>query len=313
MHKKSFIAFILTFVVIFSSCEREVTIDIPDSEGRLVVEARIEEGMPPIVILSKSIGYFKFTDQSTFESMFIKGAIVTLDNGSNKEILTEICSRSFPDSLLPLLASFIGVDVNTLAAVNFCVYTTLNNQFWGQEGKTYKLTIEYLGKNYEAVTTIKPKVSLDSLWFEVFADRDSLGFIWAKLSEPAGMGDAYRWYAKRLGKDANFIAPFGSVFDDKFIDGRSFRFAYNRGSVPNSTAPDDVGPEAGFFKKGDTVVVKFCTIDYPTYEFLRSYEAEVSNNGNPFASPTTIKSNISGGAIGYWGAYNASYDTVICK
>lgn len=313
MLKKIFITLIIFFAGIFISCEREVNIDIPDKEGRLIVEARIEEGMPPIVILSKSIGYFKFTDQSTFESMFIKGALVTLDNGSSKHVLTELCSRSFPDSLLPLLASFIGIDVNTLAAVNFCVYTTLNNQFWGQEGKSYKLSINYLGDNYEAVTTIKPKVPLDSLWFEVFADRDSLGFVWTNFSEPAGFGNAYRWYAMRLGKDANFIAPFGSVFDDKFIDGQTFRFGYNRGSVPNSTAPDDTGSVAGFFKKGDTVVVKFCSIDYPTYEFLRSYEAEVSNNGNPFASPTTIKSNISGGAIGYWGAYNASYDTVICK
>lgn len=312
---KSFYFVVITLIisVLFTSCEREVNIDIPDSEGRLIVEARIEDGLPPIVILSKSIGYFKFTDQSTFESMFIRGAIVSIDNGSAKENLIEICSRSFPDSLLPVLASFIGVDVNTLAAVNFCVYTTLNNQFWGKEGKSYKLLINYLGDNYEAVTTIKPKAPLDSLWFEVFADRDSLGFIWANFSEPAGLGNAYRWYAMRLGKDANFIAPFGSVFDDKFIDGQTFRFGYNRGAVPNSTAQDDKEPEAGFFKKGDTVVVKFCTIDYPTYEFLRSYEAEVANNGNPFASPTTIKSNISGGAIGYWGGYNATFDTVICK
>lgn len=313
MKKLTFVVVTFILVTLFISCEREVNIDIPDSGGRLIVEARIEDGLPPIVILSKSIGYFKFTDQNTFESMFVRGAIVSIDNGSAKENLIEICSRSFPDSLLPVLASFIGIDVNTLAAVNFCVYTTLNTQFWGQEGKSYKLSINYLGDIYEAVTTIKPKVSLDSLWFEVFADRDSLGFIWANFSEPSGLGNAYRWYAMRLGKDANFIAPFASVFDDKFIDGRSFRFAYSRGSVPNSTAPDDTGPEAGFFKKGDTVVVKFCTIDYPTYEFLRSYEAEVANNGNPFASPTTIKSNISGGAIGYWGGYNATFDTVICK
>ncbi len=308
-----FVVLTLIFFIVFISCEREININIPDTEGRLIVESYIEDGKPPIVILSKSIGYFKYTDQSTFESMFIRGAIVSINNGTSKENLIEICSRSIPDSLLPVLASFIGVDVNTLAAVNFCVYTTLNTQFWGQEGKSYKLSINYLGDIYEAVTTIKPKVSLDSLWFEVFADRDSLGFIWANFSEPAGLGNAYRWYAMRLGKDANFIAPFGSVFDDKFIDGRNFRFAYNRGSAPNSTAPDDTGSVAGFFKKGDTVVVKFCSIDYPTFEFLRSYEAEVSNNGNPFASPTTIKSNISGGAIGYWGGYNATFDTVICK
>ncbi len=40
-------------------------------------------------------------------------------------------------------------------------------------------------------------------------------------------------------------------------------------------------------------------------------ETEVSNNGNPFAAPTAIKSNISGGALGYWGGYGTVYDTIV--
>jgi hypothetical protein len=33
-------------------------------------------------------------------------------------------------------------------------------------------------------------------------------------------------------------------------------------------------------------------------------------DGNPFASPITIRSNIQGGAIGVWGGYGASIDTL---
>jgi hypothetical protein len=301
------------FVFFLISCERDVTIDLPDTDGRMIIEAKIEEGMPPIVILSKSIGYFKATDQSTYESLFIRGASVNISSDNGTITLTEICSRSFPDSLLPLLASFLGVDVNMLAAVNFCVYSTLNPAYWGQVGKTYKLSVIHQAQEYTATSTIPQNVYLDSLWFELYGGSDSLGFLWARINEPPGLGNAYRWYAMRLGKDNSFIAPYGSVFDDKFIDGLNFKFAYNRGAMPNSTAEDDNNAEAGYFKKGDTVLVKFCSLDYPTFLFLRTFEAEIVNNGNPFASPTTIQSNISGGAIGYWGAYSFKIDTVICK
>ena len=45
-----------------------------------------------------------------------------------------------------------------------------------------------------------------------------------------------------------FIAPSGSVFEDKFINGKAFDFAYNRGHLPNSTASEDENEEAGFYK-----------------------------------------------------------------
>jgi hypothetical protein len=132
------------------------------------------------------------------------------------------------------------------------------------------------------------------------------------MTEPAGLGNCYRWFAKRIHKDSSFIAPRGSTFDDKFIDGQSFDFAYNRGRLPNSTAADDTNDESGFFKKGDTVVVKFCTVTRESFRFWSTAEEQASNNGNPFASAQPIESNITGG-IGIWEGYSPSYDTVIAK
>ena len=98
------------------------------------------------------------------------------------------------------------------------------------------------------------------------------------MVDPPEEGNGYRWFAQRINtykynypapydnvigvqKDAFPIAPFGSVFDDKFLNGLSLEIEYNRGEVGNLEGPDDEGPEEGYFKRGDTVVIKFTTID----------------------------------------------------
>jgi hypothetical protein len=60
-------------------------------------------------------------------------------------------------------------------------------------------------------------------------------------------------------------------------------------------------------------VVKFCTIDHEAFEYLRTFETEVMNNGNPFAAPSSVKTNITGGALGAWIGYGASFDTIKAK
>ena len=146
------------------------------------------------------------------------------------------------------------------------------------------------------------------MWFKFYPPSDSLGFIWAHLTDPSGLGNNYRWLAKRIGKDNDYIAPFGSAFDDKFINGQSFPLAYPRGQTENSTAVDDNNEERNYFKKDDSVHVKFCTIGETEMHFFRAFEAESANSGNPFAAPTTVPTNITGDApaLGIWCGYGSS-------
>ena len=179
-------------------------------------------------------------------------------------------------------------------------------------GKTYDLNIEWEGGTYTSSTRIPELIPLDSVWFKREGNPE-LGFIWAHLTEPDTAGNAYRWWAQRINvnsegqpKDAAFVPPLGSAFDDRFINGKSFDFVYGRGP----SAPDDPPEEGGFFKLGDTIVVKFSTCDQGVFQFLRTFEAEAGNNGNPFASPSPIRSNMEGGALGIWAGYGSVLDTV---
>lgn len=279
--------FLLVISSILMGCEKEITIDLPEAEPKLVVEGFIEQGFPPVVILSESRGFFEAVDSASLKEVIVTDADVVVNDGV----------QDYPLSFI----SFGGLSG----------YSSIN--LTGQIGKTYTLKITRNGELYTSKTTILPPVPTDSLWFEPEKPGDSLGYIWAYIYEPQGLGDGYRWYAQRLGKDPYPIAPRGSVFDDQFVDGKYFKFGYSRGILTGSQAPDDFNRERGYFKRGDTVVVRFCHLEKSVHEFLLSYEVESLNSSNPFTTPANIKTNIEGGALGYWGGYGCSYDTLICK
>lgn len=275
---------IATLVITFS-CKKDIDVKIPDYVQKLVVEGRIEAGAKPLVYLSYTVPYFG-NHTSNLSDFSVKGALVTVNDGTTTDTLKDPFGQGY-------------------------VYAAFN--MVGVAGKTYNLNIQLNGKTYTAHTRIEPQVKLDSLWFKVLRD-DSLGFVYAFINEPGATADNYRWFAKRVGKDQDFIAPLGSAFDDKFINGKSFEFAYNRGMLQNSTAEDDNNNEHNFFKLNDQVVVKFCTIGYDEFRFFRSYDANIISNGNPFAAPTNLESNIEGeNVIGVWCGYNPFLDTLICK
>lgn len=283
--------YFLPLAALFTACTQDVTIDLPVSDPKIVVEGGIENGSHAWVVLSKSVGYFSPVDSATLANNIIADATVIVSDG----LVNDTLHLTFdPNFTIPL------------------VYK--GSVITGQAGQTYTLTVKTSdGKTVTSTTTIHQPLPLDSTWFKIETHPnlpDSLGFIWAHMTEPAGMGNAYRWYAKRMHKDNTFLAPIGSAFDDKFVDGKSFDFAYNRGEVPGSSAPDDNNAEAGYFKVGDTVVVKFASIGHDEFEFYRTFETEVANNGNPFAAPGVIRSNINGG-LGVWCGFGVALDTVI--
>lgn len=313
-----FFLILAPYFLILNACQKEITVDLPEAKEKICVDGRIEPGAPPYVILTNSTPYFGPTDISSLQNMFLHNAVITVSNGINVATLSEYCTANIPDSLLPLVAGFTGVDTASLKNFNYCLYTTFDQSVWGETGKTYSLKIDINGKTLTSSTTVLQSIPLDSVWYKyekANADGDSLGFVWAHHTDPPEPGNAYRWLAKRLGKDFSFIPPPGAAFDDKFINGQQLDFAYNRGHVMNSTAPEDNNEEHGYFKIGDTVIIKYCTLDRPAFDFFRSLDVVIYNEGNPFSSPSSVASNIfpKGEALGIWCGYGVSLDTVIFK
>lgn len=304
---KKIVLFILASGLFLLGCEKNITVDLPEAEIKLVVEGWIEPALPPFVMLSKSTPYFGETDIRSFEGGFVHQASVKIHVDQDTFLLEEFCSADFTPEEIKQISAAVGIPEETLQNVDYCMYSNLS--MVGIPGKTYRLEIATEGKTYSSTTQIPPLVYLDSVFFKVEKDQESkgLGFSMAWLNDPDTLGNAYRWEVKRQGKDAQFMAPNGSAFNDYFINGQYFELGFNRPSSPSDNASDG---DHGYFSKTDTIVIRFSTIDEAHYEFLFSYENYKFSAGNPFASPSTIKSNITGGALGVWGGYGVTYDTI---
>lgn len=310
------IVYLLSVLFFISSCTKEVVIDIPGFEEQMVVDGRIETGQPPLVLLSKSKDIYAPTDLNAFLSSFISGAQVTVSNGTTTVQLVEICTDNLPVGSEVFVSQLLGIPVADLASVKICGYTSLDPLIFGEIGKTYDLTINFEGKTYGASTKIEIPVPLDLTYWKPDGSNTNYGYSWATLSDPVGQYDAYMWEVKRINQDvngdpldANFQKPFSPVFDDEFFDGLTFDFFFDNPSAYGDTIPEDAH---GLFTLGDTLVIKFSKIDKAVFEFLEKKEVQLVTAGNPFATPTNIPNNLSGGALGIWAGFSPVFDTLVC-
>lgn len=310
---------------LWCGCEKEITVDLPAVEAKVVIDGSIELGRPPIILLSKSQGYFDPVDLTSLEDLYIKGAVCSLTDGTTTATLDELCVADLPEELLDDVAALLGFSAEVLVQLDLCAYTLVSaSDLWGQEGKTYSLTVDYQDHHLTAQTKLNAPVALDATWFELSGNSDSLGFLHAQITDPDTIGNAYRWYAQRLNnyepwaeqagqqKDGSMIAPLGSVADDEFFNGLTFEFAYFRGTVAASSKEDDYNEERGYFKVGDTVAVRGCSIDYAAFLHVYAFESQIANQGSPFAIPANIPTNVEGG-LGAFIGYSVYNDTIICQ
>jgi hypothetical protein len=317
---KKYLLFILPIVLI--SCQKTIKVDLPDVEQSYVVEGTIETNNPPFVILTQTQGYFETASAESIFGTFVHGATVEVTSSTGTYPLSEICSQNVPDSLLADISALTGIPEEFLSTFNYCVYTSLDAAAFGQEGEDYDLYIDVDGESMTSSTHIPASVPLDSTWFKPVDGLDSLGFVWASLADPVGEQNYYRWFAQRINqhtfgeeigtqKDPFPIAPVVSVFDDKFFNGITFDFFYNRGEIGNLEGQDDEGPEERYFKSGDTIVVKFVSTTRENFLYIRSLENQAATAGSPFASPGNLVYNIDGG-LGIWAGLAPAFDTLVC-
>ncbi len=292
MKTKIICGFLLT-VFTFTSCEKNVSFNLNDSEKKLVVEASIENNQAPTVVLSTSIEYFAEISPEILQNSFVHDATILISNGTLTHQLKEY---SFVQNGYTFF--YYSIDSSNLATA-----------FVGELNKSYSLKITTGGKEYTAITTI-PNITkqIDSVFWKQAPEflPDSLASLNVTAYDPPGFGDYVRYYTKA--NSDPFYPGINSVFDDQIIDGTRYTLQVDRGY------PRNLGLNADsliYFKKGDTVTLKLCNIDKATFDFWRTMEFSYASVGNPFSTPTKVLSNISGKGLGYFAGYAAQYHTII--
>jgi hypothetical protein len=285
----------LAVTLLMSSCQKEVYIDLPDPEFKLVVEGWIEQDEYPVVALTRNSPYFSQVDSSTLANLFILNADVYVSDG----IQTEKLQLDFSNAIAGIWP--------------FICYK--GSVIKGEIGKSYSLTIYAEGDTITALTTIPELITLDSLWWmpdnENKPDNDTLGYIWGIYNDNPNLKQYFRLFTLRQNRDKDWVPVLGSVYDDVFFSGKEFKFNMYRG-VPTLSDVDAIrdDDELFYFKKGDTIDVKITSIDREHFEFWRTIEQEFFSGGNPFVYPVLIRHNVKG-AVGVWGGYAATIYTIV--
>jgi hypothetical protein len=284
---------IFCLLILATACEKSINFQPRNTDTAVVVEAYIESGGPPVVILSNSLDYFSQITPDILAASFIHNADIFISNGTRTHKLKEYT--------VPTGTGY-SVYYYSIDSANLATAVT------GEFNKTYNLRVVVNGKEYTSTTTIPALAKqVDSIWWiPAPANPDtSKVVVMSKVTDPPGFGNYIRYYTKV--NDSAFFPPPASVFDDQIIDGTTYIVEVEHGVDRNQEIDFDT---YSFFERGDTVTLKFTNIDKATYDFWRTIEFSYGSIGNPFSSPTKVLGNVNG-ALGYFGGYAVQYRTLV--
>ena len=287
---------VLVLAVIFlAACEKDVSLKLNDAVPLVVVDGQIEDGQPPIIVLTKSLGYFSKIDAQTLAGTFVRNAEVFISNG--------ILTHKLKEYATPLAPGFTGY---------FYSNDNLNpsTAFLGQLNKTYSLRVVAEGKEYTSTTFIPTNaITLDSIYTRPapLNPDTSKRTLQLKSTDPAGLGNYGRYFTKK--NSGRFLPGENSVFDDQVIDGATFTVQLPQGVDRN----DPPKADSNFFRRGDTITLKYCNIPQSAYVFWSTWEFAFQGIGNPFSQPNKVLGNISNGALGAFCGYAVKYKTIISQ
>ena len=319
--------YLLLISIILFSCQEEITLDLPKADDKLVIEGSIENGFPPYVIITKNGGYFDPIDSETFNNLFVDDIesveIWYNDNDGIKLDSVILEQITFFDSLPPI---YTDIDYLTSLDENGVPVTPYD---FSKSGRTYYLEIKWNDQIITSSTTIPEVTPLDCLWVEKSenSDEEYEYDIRGLYSDPADQDNYIIVKSKRVqhfeftDKDSlECLAanvPDGSlkIIDagsDILINGQSFETYFPR--------PKDQGFPTGNYNayhteicdedtlefKEDIVMIKYSQIDEPSLKFWRGLVRQVGTNGNPFAEPLNLVSNINNG-LGVFTGYGSVY------
>lgn len=293
-----YLFFVTMIGLLFVGCQKEIEVDIPDYQDKIVIEGSIENGQPAMVIVSNSVPYFSTIDlDMLLNKVFIKDAVVTVTSSTGE---TEQLTFAYTEES-PIYFAYMGQNII------------------GEPGKSYALRVEYGGKVYTSQTSIVQPVALDSVWLAFIDENDTMPTSRILLSDNAETQDYYQFRIKIHGKDLTdrlWVTSMPVAFDDATFNGKTVNYEILRANPSTLFMPTTTDEEESDFyrityRPGDTIYIKTSMLDYPAYRFWSTISNELSFGQNPFMSPAPIISNINGdNAMGVWCGYASTIDTL---
>ncbi len=287
--KKKYI-YLWCLLLLLGSCTERIDIDVDNAVPQVVITGRITtDTTVHTVTVAQTIRYFGIEAPKTFSS-----ATVTIN-----------------DALLQSLGNGVyGTDPG----------------FYGEPGKKYQLKVE-LDVNddghtsyYTAEAVMPPMHRLDSIYLRpLIPDMDTINNPhWVIIANFMDVKDVPNLFGGGLWINevnfSNYLRRYFLNFNDEMAgDGQYIRFPL----VPEFILRKDMNrnDEEDFpLYTGDTITVELSMLDKPYFDYLRAAKTEISGSNPVFAGPpANVPSNIQGGALGIFGAYTVSRQSLVLK
>jgi len=303
--------FSVIIILLFFSCTKEIDIAIPNSGSQLIVNGYIESGEPAKILLSRSLPYFDPLNFDNVLGSFVNNAVIKITSSTGE---SEILTPSF-------------------GLTDTWYYNYVGISLVGEEDITYTLEVTKDDTLLSATTTIPiiAPITRDSLRFLYRADDSSYCYLLGHLTDPDTLGNCYRMFSKTKsvwGSNFDTQPPFDGYddfyismleqegnFNDEYVNGWSFSFPTYKGrgfwqewGQQESNNEEDVdgssGATTGFWNVGDTVILKWSSVDRNSWDFW--YSLAFNNPAGPFGAPSDANSNINGG-LGVFGGTSSIY------
>jgi len=222
--------------------------------------------------------------QLVVEANIESGKVCRVKLSKTKSLFEEEATTYINNAVVRLKSS--AGEEETLSLEENGLYTS--SAITGTETLSYNLSIESEGEIYEATTTIPAKVALDTIEFQkVVTPMRTMFMTVAKFTDPAEFNNYYKvnFYIK----DTTWKkVPSINVENDQLSNGAEI------GAM--GTGMD--------IETGDSVLVELLSIDQQIYDYFYTLDDVIGSGMMGSSAPYNPTSNISNGALGYFGGWS---------
>jgi hypothetical protein len=162
----------------------------------------------------------------------------------------------------------------------------------GTVGRTYHLSVNSGGKQYDAYSTMNPPVAIDSIGvFSLSFFGRTQSQVYIEFQDPASMTNYYKAFTTLNHSPQYKVNPISDNLDN----GLTIQ-AYLRS-------------DSSGFNLHDTIFAELDAIDQPMYNYWNSFNN--STLSTQAAAPANPTSNISNNGLGYFSAYSSTMSRTI--
>ena len=261
--------------------QNNIDVPLPAYSAELVVECYLETGKVPSLAVTTSVPYLGAVLPQVPTGVTVT---LTLANGTPVPLYFNPNYRALTDTTGEKFHSHIGRDPLTLRA-----------------GDVLKLDVaDTKGRHVTGTTTVLAPIAIDSVEYKFnnLTGANRKAYFLTNFRDPASLDDCYRLLLHKgnPAKGALLKSPEVDMsVEDRLLNGKPFV----------------LGTSYRFYPR-DTVTATLYHTDRAYYRFRQSVRDARQANGNPFAQPSAIFSNVQGG-VGIFTVLSGTQATKIVK